>query len=146
MYQKVVSKRELEFTRKAADLGVAPQILRVEKVPTRGPKETFRIFTERYDMTLEEYHDRGGNVEIFGEEVEKLVHRLHGAGILHGDLHANNIVCKGLEVKLIDFGSSYHFREIDRNVLNELERFLEKDFPGVEAVKGWEREMWKQRL
>lgn len=77
-----------------------------------GPVKLGFILMDKYDITLAAYRTAiGGDIpEELEMRIEDLVHRMHSKGVMHGDLHAKNVmlkVDKGKKVKdvtLIDYG------------------------------------------
>ncbi len=90
------------------------------------------------------------DVKLYDKEIALQIQKLHNMGILHDDLHGNNIVInpENGDVKIIDFGNSYFFEEIDDDVINELNSFLEREEPfnNLEDVLLFELGMYKRDL
>ena len=88
------------------------------------------------------------------EKVGETIGRLHGCGIIHGDLTTSNMILKNGRVYLIDFGLSFHdsfveARGVDVHVyfqtiqsthdspeelIEAFSRGYRSSFPGAEAV------------
>jgi len=47
------------------------------------------------------------------ERVGEMVGRLHGAGIIHGDLTTSNMIVNGEKIYLIDFGLSFYEKSVE---------------------------------
>lgn len=52
-------------------------------------------------------------VEALGEELGRSIARLHGAGIMHGDLTTSNVIVDGDAFSLIDFGLAIHSKRLE---------------------------------
>lgn len=134
MFHKEVDEREFLITKIAAKHGIAPKLVSWERLPdfqvyficyealphrifrsyipdtsankilfTRKEYEKrFRITSIRYPETL----SRKENFSLYKNQVYEKIEQLHSLGIVHGDLHEENIVVNDNEVKLIDFGLS----------------------------------------
>ena len=123
-HKKTISQRELEFFQKLSELELAPKILDIQH---RG--QYYIVKCQKYPMTLMEYYDENDSIEPFENKLLNLVNELHKHHILHGDLHANNIVIdpKHMDIRLIDFGRSYYFDEVDNAVIIHLNNFLKPE-------------------
>jgi TP53 regulating kinase-like protein len=53
------------------------------------------------------------NYKSVCESLGKALSKLHDAGIIHGDLTTSNMILKGNEVYLIDFGLAFHSNRIE---------------------------------
>lgn len=74
---------------------------------------------DEYDRTEDEHH----YVDILRKtivHIPKILHKLHAKGIIHNDVHAQNMVVCGGKVKLIDFGMSY----LHGNRMDDYKSFL----------------------
>lgn len=123
-YNKTVSQRELNFFQKLSELELAPEILDIQ---LRG--QYYILKYQKYPMTLMEYYDENNSLGPFENKLLNLIDELHKHCILHGDLHGNNVVVdpKTTDIRLIDFGRSYHFDEVDNDVIKHLNDFLKPD-------------------
>ena len=63
---------------------------------------------ERLKVLLLEAGITRERVEALGEEFGRSIARLHGAGIMHGDLTTSNVIVDGGAISLIDFGLAVH--------------------------------------
>jgi tRNA A-37 threonylcarbamoyl transferase component Bud32 len=135
-FVKQVSSRTIEVMRKARPL-----------LPR------FQVFggsvrLERYPMTLGNWLDEGGNVNLVEERIKKMVDDLHGLGILHGDLHAENIAInpETMDMRLIDLDGAYYIEELDEDTTEKIRKFWSPETPlsTVKDLMEYERnEMWK---
>ncbi len=125
-FKKRVDKREYEFTKLFSELEIAPPILEVKPMGTY-----FEILLLKYPMTFSEYIDNGGNLEKYRQHIDQLINTIHQHGVIHGDLHSDNIVLNPgtEEIKIIDYGQSRYFREVNPSVIQELNEFLEPNEP-----------------
>lgn len=65
-----------------------------------------------------------GNAEELGKKIAQSVAKLHSYGIIHGDLTTSNMILRGGELHLIDFGLGFHSnrtedKAVDLHVLHE---------------------------
>lgn len=80
-------------------------------VPTPIIKDVskFEIQMEHIDgPKLKDVIDAG-----LSERVGEMVGRLHGAGIIHGDLTTSNMIVKGEKIYLIDFGLAFYEKSVE---------------------------------
>lgn len=68
-------------------------------------------------------------IQYFHDKIHEMLNILHSRGILHRDFHGNNIVVNPEtgDCKIIDFGRSYYFDEIDDEKIIELVEFMGVD-------------------
>ena len=140
-HKKLVDITEYHMYEYFSTLKVAPKILNVKAIVNM-----LEIETVKYPMTLSEYVDGGGDLETFQDQISKLIDIIHKNKILHGDLHSNNIVVnpETHDVRIIDFGESRNFNDIDDCDLDQFNRFLqpEEPFQCLNDVIQFEKEMY----
>lgn len=105
-------------------LAIGPRIFRV----TALEDGDYRIEMEKYPTDLMDYAEEGGDIEEFEPKIDDLIERLHELGLIHGDLHARNIVVNpetGV-VRLIDFEHTQYLDEIN---YEEVSAFWGEDPP-----------------
>ena len=133
--------REYESTKLFSDLGIAPLILDVKPIGSY-----FDLTMQKYPKTFSEYVDNGGDLEKYRQRIDHLINNIHQHGVIHGDLHSDNIVLnpETEEVKIIDYGRSRYFREVTPAVIQELNKFLEpnKPFESLNDIVKFERIMY----
>jgi tRNA A-37 threonylcarbamoyl transferase component Bud32 len=105
IYRKRIREKELFFLKEAEKLNVTPKIINVTPCDDESILEQ-----QRYPCTL-------FNIDIKDREkyispITALIKRLHENGIVHGDIHEENIVIDDNDVKLIDFGFSKYIKDI----------------------------------
>lgn len=141
-YIKIVDDRELCFTKITQDI-ISPKIISITK-DKRTNKNA--VIMEKYPIILLEYYDEWK----YKDKIKHLINTLHKIEIIHGDLHANNIVInpENKQVKLIDFGKSFMFKELDKDKLKELNEFLEPDtkFKNINDIIKFEHTMYERDL
>lgn len=145
-FRKVVRNKESQITQILAQHKVAPKLLLLR--PTLDNK--FIIKIEKYPTTLLDYFDNDGDIKQYIPEIKRQIEKMHSLGIIHGDLHGNNIVINPdtNDVRLIDFGKSYYIHEIDDDVIDELNVFL-KPYPffrHIDDILRFEFEMYKRDI
>jgi tRNA A-37 threonylcarbamoyl transferase component Bud32 len=111
IFRKTVGRREMELSLMMSALDIGPQIFSVRPVPPNR----YILEMQKYPMTLEDYKDKGGQVRDFAEAIDALIDQMHDLGLIHGDLHSNNIVLNpdSREVRLIDFERTQYLNEVD---------------------------------
>lgn len=144
--KKKVNKRELNFMKITEENNISPEILYIGKIKN----DLYSVEIEQYPYTLSDYYDKGKDISKYEKQIKKLVKKLHKLGIIHGDLHGNNIVIdpKTNEVKLIDFGMSYFIDEVDKSVIKKLNKLLDPkdEFENIDDVLDFEFTMYKLDL
>jgi tRNA A-37 threonylcarbamoyl transferase component Bud32 len=114
------------------------------------------VSMKQYDCTLREYleanePDNDELIRIYSI-VENLIHTLHRHGILHGDLHSDNIVCneRGTKFKLIDFQRSTFIKVLNdesiQDFLDDFNGIFECDCKTADDIVNAERtSIWKDK-
>jgi len=163
-YTKKVSLQELEFNRMAEKQDICPRIVSVEKYEGKSwyyrkvdgiihvdnehkvldPTQYYIMTSELYPGTLYEYLENTKDTKIFKKVSEK-VKKLHELGILHGDLHQNNIVMNPStkDVRIIDLGNSCYISELTVEDAQNDTLFWKRTFSTVkELVEHEENEIF----
>jgi serine/threonine protein kinase len=144
-FEKAVYGPELLFTLKAAEYGIAPQVL--EWKHYYG--DEFDMVLRKYQYTLDDLPQRyWGSVTL---KVTDLINLLHRIGIFHGDISLSNIVVNpdSEDVKLIDFGASIWIKDLESpEVLqdtyeNYYPKFLIKNRGTIQDVVNAELQHWR---
>ena len=145
---KTMGEKELYFFNLAHDLNLTPKIISITNS---------KVTMERYDYTCAELsllHLSTSGMSSLKEKISFLLKSLHNAEILHGDLHAYNIVVKILpngkigNVRLIDFEYSLKKTEItkiDIERLSDIWHFAHdcpKICQSIEELFESERDLW----
>lgn len=109
VYIKCANKTEREIVKIIKDFNICPRVLRFNGNT---------IEYEKYDCTLSDFLYSNKEKSLISEikqQCYNLINSLHLNCILHGDIHTENIVINLLtmEVKLIDFGLSSLFSQVD---------------------------------
>lgn len=143
-YTKAMTVRELQFLQHASNANIAPRILNVKQTHN----DWCSVTMERYDITILSYFETGNSISLYEDSITNLVDKLHSLHIVHGDLHASNIVLNlnTDEIRLIDFGASYYMHEITEYELCNLEKFLDQRFITIEDLLIYEKVMYKDSL
>jgi tRNA A-37 threonylcarbamoyl transferase component Bud32 len=65
--------------------------------------------TEKYPLNLSQYISRGYDASMLIHKIKHLISVMHQHGVIHGDLHADNIIVnpKNQDVRIIDFNCGY---------------------------------------
>lgn len=110
-----------------------------------GTNITPRIISINRDiLVIERYYDTVGNIlmnkNLSSKELEKMtndikavISRLHEIGILHGDLHNDNIVCNEelTDFRIIDFEYSTFISLVDKDYIDD---YCDEDVENVEDI------------
>lgn len=85
---------------------------------------------------------------VLAEKIDKLIDIMHSKGILHGDLHAENIVVSEdlSDVRIIDFGESVLTKDIDEEKIKYFVDFWgveDEEINNIEDLKAYEKTMWR---
>lgn len=147
-HTKKMKPSELFIYKKCSQAGISPRIL---SVTSHGRDKL--VTTEAYPTTLLAYAKSGNTVtEELAHHIDLQIQKLHDLGVIHGDLHGNNILLNpGSDepenvVKIIDFGESLLFNKCDQAALDHLNDFIDPDTPfrTREDVLEYEKEMYKR--
>ena len=116
VYTKIVSAKEMNFTKIASQANISPHLISVSDVGNN-----------RYELKIEEYPYMLAdmpNRKIYESKIIDLVRKLHSYGIFHGDISEENIVIDPdtNDIRLIDFGLSQFISDI--NIIS-YEEYLE---------------------
>ena len=114
--------REINFMTKAAAKAVTPKIYNAKFCEYNGKKYVFLVIEKYGEGTLEDLFSAFNNMNFrrqknnsilqdVGEKITNLLDNLYSIGIIHGDLHAQNILYRltksgKIYLKIIDFGYS----------------------------------------
>lgn len=146
VFFKIIDDRELEFTQKSSEAGISPPIISVNKINKYDSEVTF----DHSGPNLYRYFHEGKPTEKYEKSIEKQIKSLHGLGILHGNLTAENILIEPNRNKvfLIGYNSSYYLDDITSEDLEDLYASLDPDdiFESVEDVEEHEYDMYKKDL
>lgn len=149
LVKSIVNNRDKEFEilNLLQDTGVVPKL---------GTKNRFGFTIEKIEGetlfkflkdTLQEPSEN--QLSFIGEKLGNAVSKVHKAGILHGDLHINNVlITKKGDLKIIDFGeavrvsklknkdrlSDYQEQDLDQ-ILYNVRSFLEGEYTTRDAKK-----------
>lgn len=108
--RKKISMNEYNFYKLLRGTGITPDIISIEPDLLEIPE----YHSTLGDILIEVPLTPLGISDLY-ERVRDLIQRLHQMGIVHGDLHNDNIVCsKDLkDVRLIDFEKSTFKQIVD---------------------------------
>ena len=114
--------REIGFMTKAAAISLTPKIHNAKFCKVNGKDYAFIVMEKYGEGTLEEMFGAFNNMNFnryrnnsvlqeVGNKIIILFNKLYSIGIMHGDLHAQNILYKltrsgNIHLKIIDFGYS----------------------------------------
>lgn len=143
-YRKKLNSTELTILNEIKDFDIT--------APFNIVGKTMKI--EKYTTTLAEYMDTQ-NISAdnlprsITDQIDSLITTLHGKDILHGDLHAENIIYDknkiGREIRLIDFGESKHISKLNKVDISYYNKFWEPEvsFTTIQDIIYYEKTMWK---
>ena len=107
-------RRGVSHASTAGDIGVGPRVYDAFVCAREGDYVGFIVMDVVKGATLEEWRDTRAPVEVAkaNEIALKKLERLHAAGIIHGDLHARNVIVvphgsgggRVKDVFIVDFG------------------------------------------
>lgn len=147
------TKSEAKILYKASMAGInVPKLVNVDK--NFIPKNKFSIEMEYIDgdKLSEKLNDYSSEKQMsVMKKIGFEVYKLHKAGIIHGDLTTSNIILKGNDVYIIDFGLGYFSSKIEDKAvdLHLIKQALEaKHYMNYETlfnyfVEGYNGEMSK---
>lgn len=114
-------RNEVAISKAAANLGVGPKIYDTYVCVNDANSTCYGIVYMEYvkGVTLSDFlykYYSKGNVGKVRHLLEDKINKLHNAGILHSDLHSDNVmvIMEGSEVKdvmIIDFGFSQYIKD-----------------------------------
>jgi hypothetical protein len=156
----VITKNISNDTKKILD-----DIIDLDIFPDYSEKKnangTWKITMKKYPFALGQYIDSLNEDDVYGRDVKEsdilvlshkiydMIDRLHEHGILHGDLHAENIVLdpETNDIKIIDFEDKY-VKKIDTIDEADIKKIVthwntDKEINTVDELKLYERNMWK---
>ena len=127
VFVKTVEKRELDFLLKLEGLEITPKLLKYEINNTE--ENSYDVYIEEYPWTLSQYADIPEIFNKYHEKIKDLITKLHDLNIYHGDLTFDNIVIDidNDKVRLIDFGESLYFHEINDNYITKVIKNLQTE-------------------
>lgn len=106
----------LKIQNMAADLGIAPRVSKAT--------ESLIVMEQAQGLTIMQLEGKRGYKKA-SEEALKAVMKMHKAGIVHRDLHSENIMySKEHGISLIDFGSAGVVPRGSRSKIDDLEIFF----------------------
>jgi tRNA A-37 threonylcarbamoyl transferase component Bud32 len=124
---KKLNTNEYEFLEKLEYTNIIPTIYDLSHKS---------LTDERYETTLEDYIVDNNitkleQLGIIPTLIYKLIDRIHKLGIVHGDLHTNNIVIntKNNDVRLIDFSESKWVSDMDEACIINYNVLFEPEVP-----------------
>jgi tRNA A-37 threonylcarbamoyl transferase component Bud32 len=93
-------RKEADFQKMAADVGIAPNVVNIDTVSKY-------IVMEKLDKHLIEYiHKNGELSKTHQKQIIIIYKKLDSIGVFHGDANLMNLMVKGKKVFIIDFGMS----------------------------------------
>ena len=99
-------------------------------------------YIENNDITtVQELNDKlGFDIE---NQISSMIDKIHSLGILHGDLHAKNIVInpQTKDVRIIDFDDKY-CKSIEY-IKKKIAEFWDNDASNISDVLEYEKRIWK---
>ena len=114
--------KEIHFMTRAAAISITPKIYNAKFCEYNGRKYAFIVIEKYGQGTLEDLFTAFNNMNFnrtknnsvlqdVGNKIINLFDNLYSIGIIHGDLHAQNILYRltksgNISLKLIDFGYS----------------------------------------
>ncbi len=114
-------QNEVEISKVAGEIGVGPKIYDAYVCVNDANSSCYGIIYMEYvkGITLNDFlykYYSKGNIATIRRLLEEKINKLHNAGILHSDLHHDNvmIIMDGGEVKdvkIIDFGFSQYIKD-----------------------------------
>lgn len=135
-YEKRVNGREIYFNRLLINTDIIPQTI------INGNN----IIMKKYPTTIGDYLDEYGEFPDMAEyKIHGLLCKLHIMGILHGDAHPFNFVYdpETQDIRLIDFGKSYLFTELNSDVFEDISSFWETKVTNIDEAILYENKMYR---
>ena len=134
------------WSREIIDLLSKTDILPPFTISGSGPP--YMLTMKRYPFDLGDYIDSLGGAKLpewIGPAVDALIDKLHDVGVLHGDLHAKNIIIDppNKDARLIDFDRSAFISELDGEDVKLYSQFWNRELGSVGELLAYERVMWK---
>ena len=130
-YQRGKSKRkqntllkEINIQMMASKIGISPKIYEAYKCDTGVgfimetlPGDTYKQFL--WSGALSNNY----KINEYMDKLLKVVEKMHDKRIFHNDLHMNNVMINNDDIKIIDFGRSYHLKD---NVPKEFDKYFKR--------------------
>lgn len=113
------------------------------------------ISMKKFPSTLGDWLDDGGEMKVVESIVDNLILKMHERGIVHCDLHANNIVIvprsKNPDIRFIDFDEAMYIDEVanSKEAIARIVRFWQVDeseygkVDTIDSLLAFERKMWR---
>jgi serine/threonine protein kinase len=142
-YIKEMGPNEYQFMNQAE--GLVPRIVNC----TKTPHGRLCVVMEKYETTYGEFCEDFPVTPEINEKIRALIHDLHDRGILHGDLHCDNIVMRmqtdGWDIRLIDFGKSRIISSLQQADVDFFTKFWGCDWEidNVPGLLRYEHSMYK---
>ena len=142
-FEKQLNPHERRMTAAVAGLGILPDFtvegntLRMKRYPL-----TLAAYIEQNDITSVE------QLDWIASSIDDKIGRLHDLGIVHMDLHTQNIVIDPVahDVRLIDLGMSRWIRDLHEGDMLDCATFLPGFCYGTDYkgdIMAYEYRMWK---
>jgi serine/threonine protein kinase len=139
IFSKLIHHNELQFWKALAKTDIVPLVLSIR--PAEHDPEYHILKTQRYPVTLGTYLEKNPDDSYYLSRLPCLIGKLHRHGILHGDLHAENVVIDPAKktMRLIDFDGSGWISEITPQTLQKNEFRWDHAFSSVESMIDYEK-------
>lgn len=123
VFTKTMFKYEFDLTKLAAESGVAPKFNFEEK------DGKFMVTFNLPLYTLADHWERTQNIDDVDKKIQKLIDKMHNAGIYHGNLDSNNILFDSANRKVyaINFDESFEIKDIDQEIIDEADEKFRPD-------------------
>lgn len=127
--------KEFQILKQLRNTGVTPKPLKKNRFGITMEKIEGKPLDSFLKDSLQNPNE--AQLEELGKSIGQSIRKVHNAGVVHADLHANNILItpKG-EVKIIDFGEAIPFNQIKHK--SKIPTYLEQDLTRIgDGVKGF---------